>query len=165
MHEAGNVSCERWGQGHSLNKMMEMWVIPEQSETGPETGRCTNAGHQQGARKLLERIPQKQKEHKKMRNQEENKNLAKKRLGLHRVSSTGWGLRVMGLKKQGMSSSFWSGSKPLILERVGFVRIVTRLECGPPATLRHAQSSAKWEKPTYCYSSPKENCCVTASGI
>lgn len=164
MHETGNVSSERWGQGHRLDQIVEMWVTPEQSKTGPETGRCTNS-QQQGPRKLLERIPQKQKEHKKMRNQEENKNLEKKRLGFHHVSSTGWGLGVMGLKKHGMSGSVWSGSKPLILERVGFVRIVTTLECGPWATLRHAQSSAKWEKLTYCYSSPKENCCVTTSGI
>lgn len=66
-----------------------------------------------------------------MRNQQENKNLEKKRLGFHHVSSTGWGLQVKGLKGHGKSSSFWSGSKPLILDRVGFVRIVTRLECGP----------------------------------
>lgn len=126
-----------------------------------ETGRRTNPGHQQGHRKLLEMVCQKQKEHKKWESSKKIKSLEKKRLCFHGVSSTRWGLCVMGQKKCGMSSSFWSGSKPLILDRVGFVRAVTGLEYGPWTTLRHAQSSAKCEKLTYLYSSPKKNCCVT----
>lgn len=52
------------------------------------------------------------------------KSLEKRSVGFHSENSTGWGLRVMGQKKHGVSSSFWSGWKLLILDGVGFVRAV-----------------------------------------
>lgn len=76
---------------------------------------------------------------------------------LHRV-----GIMGNGQKKHGANGSFWSGSKPLILDRVGFVRAVTELEQGLWAAVRSAQSSTKCEEPPCCCSTPKECCCGTA---
>lgn len=70
-----------------------------------------------------------------------------KRLAFHDVSSTGWGLQVMGQKKHGASSSVWSGSKLLILDRVRFVRAVSGLEQGLWAAVSSTQSSTKCQKP------------------
>lgn len=65
--ETGNVRCER---GHSLNQIMQTWFTLEQSKKGPETGRSTNPGHQQGSRKLLEMVYQKQKKIKRLGKEE-----------------------------------------------------------------------------------------------
>lgn len=148
-------------QGHCLNQITKMWVTLEQSKKDKKLGDVQILVISRDTENSWKWSVRSKRNIKKWESSKKIKSLEKKRLCFHGVSSTWWGLCVMGQKKCGMSSSFWSGSKPLILDRVGFVRAVTGLEYGPWTTLRHAQSSAKCEKLTYLYSSPKKNCCVT----
>lgn len=117
--------------------------------------------HQQGLRKLLEMVCQKQKKHKKMRNQHENK-----KLGKGEVMFSWCLLHRMGIMGNGAEKA-WNEQFMLKWNKAtdsGQWRICwgcDRVGIWPWMTLRHAQSSAKCEKLTYSYSSPKKKWCVT----